>query len=84
MSGPKIEANEQLRQRQVELGLPEDDRLPFLCECDDERCRDVLLLTVAEYRAARESPRRYVVVEGHPYDGRVVARGEGYVLAERD
>jgi hypothetical protein len=78
----KIEANEALRQRQIELGLAKGDRLPFLCECDDSSCRALIRLTSGEYRLARSAAGRYVVIEGHPCDGRIVLRGEGYLLAE--
>lgn len=78
----KVEANERIREAQVELGVGDGDKLPFLCECDDVSCRELIRLTSAEYGAVRESAGRYVVVEGHSWDGRVVTGGEGYLVAE--
>jgi hypothetical protein len=79
----KVEANERIRATQRELGLGDGDRLPFLCECDDVGCRALIRLTSAEYAEARASSERYLVVEGHPYDGRIVQSGRGYVIAEQ-
>jgi hypothetical protein len=62
----KVEANESLRVRQSELGLPPEQALPFLCECDDVTCRAIIRLTAAEYEAIRATHDRCVCVEGHP------------------
>jgi hypothetical protein len=78
----KIAANERIRETQAGLGLGDGDRLPFLCECDDVRCRTLIRLTVAEYTDVRAAARRFVVTDGHPYDGRVVSSGPGYLVAE--
>ena len=78
----KIEANERIRQTQVELGLRGEERLPFLCECDDVSCRALVRLTVSEYAEVRGGMDRYVVIEGHAHDGRVVSTGQGYFVAE--
>jgi hypothetical protein len=80
----KVEANERLRADQQRLGLLSADRLPFLCECDDVQCREIILLTDAAYGDARSSATRHVCVEGHPHEGRVIAVGEGYVIAEAE
>ena len=78
----KVEANDHIRKTQAGLGLGDDDRLPFLCECDDVTCRSLIRLTAAEYAEVRVSPNRFVVVEGHTYAGRAVMSGEGYVVVE--
>jgi hypothetical protein len=62
----KVEANETLRARQTELGLPPEQALPYLCECDDVTCRSIILLTAAEYADIRASDGRCVCAEGHP------------------
>jgi hypothetical protein len=80
----KVVANETLRRRQVELGMPPGERLPFLCECDDQACRAIIRLTADEYRTARAGTDRCVVVEAHPCRGRVVLKGEGFLVAEKD
>jgi hypothetical protein len=78
----KVEANERIRAEQTTLGLDDTERLPFLCECDDVLCRALVRLTADEYGEVRAASGRYVVVEGHTYDGRVIKTGEGYLVAE--
>jgi hypothetical protein len=78
----KVAANERIRETQADLGLGDGDRLPFLCECDDVRCRTLVRLTVAEYRGVRATAGRGVVIDGHPHNGRVVSSGPGYLVAE--
>jgi hypothetical protein len=78
----KVAANGRIRATQIALGLGDEDLLPFLCECDDVRCRKVIRLSTADYAEARASSRRCVVVDGHPHLGRAVARGAGYLIVE--
>jgi hypothetical protein len=75
--------NEKLRQRADELELG-DDRTPYLCECDDERCTKVVLLTRDEYEQVRAHPRTFVLMAGHEApDDRVVSDGRRYVVVEK-
>ena len=56
--------NERLEEKAAELELA-NERTPFLCECEDERCTDVLLLGRGEYEEVRAHPARFVVAPGH-------------------
>jgi hypothetical protein len=38
---------------------------PFLCECADMRCHEVVFLTLAEYAEVRMGPRLFLNVTGH-------------------
>jgi hypothetical protein len=58
------EANEQIQEKVVELGAREHPA-PYLCECEEERCTTVVLLTAAEYEDVRSGSRRFVVASGH-------------------
>jgi hypothetical protein len=79
----KIAANEQIRETQVRLGFGGVAQpLPFLCECDDVRCRYLVRLKAEKYASARAAPTRRIVAEGHPYEGRIIVSGPGYVIAE--
>lgn len=78
----KIDANARIRQTQQELGLGGVRKLPFLCECDDVRCRTLMQLTAAEYDLARAAGDRCIVARGHPFHGRVVLDGDGYAVVE--
>jgi hypothetical protein len=77
-------ANELLRLRYEELRL-DSERLPFICECGDERCTQTVTLTLDEYRDLRRHSRRYVVVPGHELAGAedVVDEETDYNIVEK-
>ena len=77
------EANEVIVTAARRLG--EGERAPFICECADPACRDVLRLTLAEYAAVRADPTRFVVAPEHeqgPFT-KEVDGGEGYVVVQK-
>jgi hypothetical protein len=77
------EANETIEERRVELGV-DGVRVPYLCECEDPSCREILRLTADEYRGARESDQHFLLASGHPYrSGSVVAENDGYVVVKK-
>jgi hypothetical protein len=57
----------------------EEGLLPFLCECADVGCTEILQLTGAEYEAVRQHPTRFINVPGH----HVAAQGWARVVEER-
>jgi hypothetical protein len=78
-------ANERLSREREMLAAPED-RTPFLCECSDEHCKEIVLLNVAEYERARSQGDCFVVVTSHL--DRVLASSEiteldGYALVTK-
>lgn len=77
------DANRQINARRQELEV-DGERFPFLCECEDEHCTEVILVSVRHYEAARRTPRRFLVVEGHEPDSRVVERHDGFLIVEKD
>src|SRR5262249_40438858 len=44
-------------------GLEQD--VPFLCECADPECVEIVRLGLAEYEAIRRNPRRFFNAPGH-------------------
>src|SRR5439155_13605820 len=54
------EANRELERRRRDLGV-DGERLPFLCECEAERCTDVILARPGEFADGRASPIRFLV-----------------------
>lgn len=80
-------ANERIKEKSDLYGSPLE-RIPFICECPQEGCREILLLTVTEYAGVRANPNRYFTVPEHAGAdkpvGRVVSREEGYVVVEKD
>jgi len=77
------EANRELERRRRDLGV-DGERLPFLCECEAERCTEVILARPGEYAEARASPRRFLVMDGHDEDARVVSRHDGFRIVEKE
>jgi hypothetical protein len=80
------EANERIRARSSEHSDPLD-RIPFLCECSEERCTTIVRLTPAEYGLIRAHPDRYFTAIGHEVRegplGEVVSTETGYVIIRR-
>ena len=76
------EANEQIRHVQEELELPAAE-LPFLCECEDPRCTEIVRLTPAEYEQIRANGRRFAVATGHDDAGKIVSRAERFDTVEK-
>ena len=74
------------------VGLPErheasaTEKLPFYCECGDEKCFEHVRLTLAEYEALREDSARFAVAPGHEMleTERVVASHVGYLVVEKN
>jgi hypothetical protein len=76
-------ANESLEEKAGELGLSEE-RTPYLCECEDERCTAVIRLTREEYEAVRAHPKRFVMTPGHQNeDERVLQEEPGFTVIEK-
>jgi hypothetical protein len=78
------EANEHLEEKAAELSFSQE-RTPYLCECESERCNEVILLSRQEYEAVRANPKTFVVLAGHhqsPYN--IVVREEaGFTVIEK-
>ncbi|HEY3020861.1 MAG TPA: hypothetical protein VGJ32_11745 [Solirubrobacteraceae bacterium] len=62
-----------------------DARRPFVCECGQLGCNELVELTRAQYEAVRAHPRRFLLVAGHeiPDVEKVIERHDGYVVAEK-
>ena len=79
------EANEGIRS--VAGDFEDGDRVPFVCECADPNCREVVRLPLEEYAMFRADPRLFVNVPGHEASAHgwaeVVARRDGHVIVEK-
>ena len=60
----------------VDGRVPEDENIPFLCECADESCSGRVELARAQWSSVAAKPNHFVMVPGHP-------RSEGEVVAGR-
>ena len=75
--------NEVLEEKATELGLG-DERTPYLCECENERCTEVILLTRLLYETVRVNPRAFVVVPGHQEGNETVLQeDEAFMVIEK-
>jgi hypothetical protein len=76
-------ANETLEVKAEELGVAQG-RTPYLCECEQASCTQVIRLERDEYEDVRANSRRFVMVPGHqePKD-RVVREEQGFTVIEK-
>lgn len=56
-------------------------RVPFICECADAECAEIVRLTLDEYEAVREHPRRFFNFPGH--EALAVRSGAAVVVANQ-
>ena len=76
-------ANEDLERKAQELNFG-DQHPPYLCECEDPACTEVLLLARSEYEAVRSNPRGFFIVPGHDAsEDRVVEQHDGFHVVEK-
>jgi hypothetical protein len=76
-------ANENLKANLV--SLQELGSVPFICECSDGDCMEVVDVQLATYEDVRARPNEFLLLAGHetPTDEQVVARDDGYVVVEK-
>jgi hypothetical protein len=75
------EANEKLGEKRIELGA--DGRTPFLCECSDPQCTQLIHLTLEEYEYVRARPTWFVAATGHEPDTRTAEDHGDYSILEK-
>jgi hypothetical protein len=80
-------ANENINRAGARVGLESD--VPFICECADETCIEIVRLSLEEYGGIREHPRHFFNAPGHERlsldagASVVVEDRDGYVLVEK-
>lgn len=81
------DANANIDAIAMRTGLEEN--VPFICECADENCVEIVRLALDEYEAVRRNPRWFFNALGHEAlsleagAGVVVAERAGYVVVEK-
>ena len=58
------------------------EKVPFVCECPDLSCTDIVELTLYDYEYIRTGPTRFFVVPGH--EALAVQAGAAIVIEGRD
>jgi hypothetical protein len=66
--------------------VPNEQVIPFLCECPDEMCMDTVAITLSAYETVRSKRNRFIIVSGHPTSPgeRVVTERDGYLIVEKN
>jgi hypothetical protein len=59
------DANELIRLHAGKLALERSEEAPFLCECADPACTEVIQLTLGDYETVRASSNTFLIVPGH-------------------
>lgn len=80
-------ANEEIAVAAEEHGLDDGRPIPFICECSDPRCTEIISLTLTEYERVRSNQRWFAHARGHDSDipdaVRLLEDHERYALAEK-
>ena len=74
-------ANERIELEAESIGY-QGEKVPFVCECPDLSCTDIVELTLVDYEDIRSGPTRFFVVPGH--EALAVQAGAAVVIEERD
>ena len=79
------EHNERRAKLEEEAGFAQDDRVPFVCECDDPGCAHAIVMRLDEYEQAVKPPDQFVVRPGHqdPAVERIVECQDGYIVVSK-
>ncbi len=66
-------------------GVPPDEPVPFVCECDDPACTRAIQLPLAEYEQAVKPVDRFIVAPGHedPAVEVVVEERDAYIVVSK-
>lgn len=80
-------ANERLRRAAASHRFRQTDRVPFICECADERCREIVMLALSDYEHIRAHPTWFLLVAGHEEEDigleRIIDAEHGYAVVEK-
>lgn len=59
------EANDQIESAAAEYGVDANQPVPFICECSDRQCVEIISMTLGEYRRVRTNPRWFAHAVDH-------------------
>ena len=72
---------------QIAVGeqVPDDSRVPFLCECADEYCNGRVELRIEDWESVARRPNHFLMVSGHPRSEgeKVVGALDGYDVVRK-
>jgi hypothetical protein len=73
------QANERIREAAEAQEL--DIAVPFICECPNPSCSQIILIPLQDYRAVRADPSCFINKRGHQ-TGPVLTRHDTYVVVD--
>jgi hypothetical protein len=80
-------ANEQLRRAAASYHFTADQRVPFVCECADPECQEIVMLSLSEYERVRDHATWFLLVAGHEDSEatheRIIEAEAGYAIVEK-
>ncbi len=80
-------ANERMERAARSHRFEAIQRVPFICECADPSCREIVMLSLVDYEAIRAHPDRFFLVAGHEdteeTHERILEAEEGYAVVEK-
>ncbi len=80
-------ANERMERLARSHRFDATQRVPFLCECADPNCREIVMLSLADYDAVRAHANRFFLVAGHEdaeaAHERILEAEQGYAVVEK-
>lgn len=81
------DANERIELAAQSHHFGASQRVPYICECADPSCRELVMLSLVDYEAIRAHPDRFLLVAGHEDEGetheRILEAEQGYVVVEK-
>jgi hypothetical protein len=85
------QANERINEAagwlQIEEPTPTEEPTPFLCECADMACHELVVMSLDEYSKLRRDPRHFLNVPGHQASSqgwaRVIGKHDAYFVVEK-
>jgi hypothetical protein len=79
------ESNELIQRAAAEYGLRH--QLPFICECSNPACTEIVRMEAAAYERLRSNPRHFVNAPGHERAAGphvvVIEQHDGYDVVEK-
>ena len=80
-------ANERMRLAAASYRFEPSQGVPFLCECADPSCYEIVMLSLDDYEDVRAHPNRFLLVAGHEDAEvtleRIVEAENGYAIIEK-
>ena len=80
-------ANDRMRLLADSHRFAPDQRVPFLCECGDPGCREIVMLSIEDYERLRKEPCWFLLLAGHEEaeakHERIVEAENGYAIVEK-